>query len=154
MNTYEKREQKLFIVAIIAAIVLIISLFLPYITTIEKGGDMDSVSMIKLGDLYSEIGIDFYAVFFTGCAVLIGIFSLITLVGAIKKKPVLLIIFSLLILGIILLMNWDLGDRGVVPSKYLKFGMSYYLYLLSVITSVVTGIVARVFRKKADYEIE
>lgn len=160
MNKYEKKEQKVFIVAIIAAIVLIINLFLPYITPTERykerHDDYYDISIMELSDEFS--GDDehdkFYMVFFTICSILMGGFALITLIGAIKKKTALLIIFPILILGIILLMNWDLNGQGLVPSEYAKFGIGYYLYLLSIITSVATGIIAISLRKKSDYEVE
>ena len=77
--------------------------------------------------------------------ILIASIILIILFTLLNKKIV-TIIFSVLLLGSALLMNYDIVSRGVIPSSRYTYGISYYLLpimaiimLASIITLMVKG---------------
>lgn len=61
----------------------------------------------------------------------VGVLSLITLLFTLLKKPIAVFIFNLLTFGAYCLLIWDLKDRGVVPGRDYDWGISYYLYFIS-----------------------
>ncbi len=64
------------------------------------------------------------------------------------NKSVLTIIFSI-IMGISsLLMNYDIVDRGVIPSSNYTYGITYYLYILLAIIMLVCSIINIINNKK------
>lgn len=62
-----------------------------------------------------------------------GIFSLITLLVALFKKPVAVIIFNVFTLGAYYLTIWDFKDRGVMPNSNYDWGIAYYLYYIGIV---------------------
>jgi glucan phosphoethanolaminetransferase (alkaline phosphatase superfamily) len=64
------------------------------------------------------------------------------------NKSVLAIIFSI-IMGISsLLMNYDIVDRGVIPSSKYTYGLTYYLYIILTIIILVCSIINIINNKK------
>lgn len=81
----------------------------------------------------------------------IGLFSLLTLLFSLLKKPVPTIIFNLLNFGAFRLLSWDFEDRGVIPSGNFDWSISYYLYhicALIVIAGAVWCLVTKIQAKK------
>ena len=75
---------------------------------------------------------------------------ILTLIFTLFNKRILGIIFGLLILGSSLLMNYDIVDRGVIPSSQYTYGIAYYLYpIMAVIILVSVVILIVKNRKKA-----
>lgn len=73
--------------------------------------------------------------------VLIALFALL-------NKSVLTIIFSI-VMGISsLLMNYDIVDRGVIPSSKYTYGFTYYLYIPLAIIILVCSIINIINNKK------
>lgn len=67
---------------------------------------------------------------------------------ALLNKSVLTIIFSI-VMGISsLLMNYDIVDRGVIPSSKYTYGLTYYLYIPLAIIILVCSIVNIINNKK------
>ena len=55
----------------------------------------------------------------------------------------------MLLLGSSLLMNYDIVDRGVIPSTQYTYGISYYLYPIMAIVIIVSVIILIVKNKKS-----
>ena len=79
--------------------------------------------------------------------VLIGSIILVLLFTSFNKR-VLSIIFALLLLGSSLLMNYDIVDRGVIPSTKYTYGISYYIYPIIAVVIIVSSIILIVKNKK------
>lgn len=71
--------------------------------------------------------------------VLIGS-TILILLFIVFNKRVLSIIFSLLLLGSSILMNYDIVDRGVIPSTKYTYGISYYIYPIIAVVIIVSSI--------------
>jgi glucan phosphoethanolaminetransferase (alkaline phosphatase superfamily) len=82
------------------------------------------------------------------------IFIILTLLFASLSKPVLTIIFSALMGISSILMNYDIVDRGVIPSSKYTYGISYYLYIAISILIIVSSIVIIVKKKKEKKNVK
>ena len=72
----------------------------------------------------------------------------LTILFSLLNKSVLTIIFSI-IMGISsLLMNYDIVDRGVIPSSTYTYGLAYYLYVPLAIIILVCSIINIINSKK------
>ncbi len=80
--------------------------------------------------------------------IVIIVSTVLVLLFAIFNRRVLSIIFSLLLLGSSLLMNFDIVSRGVMPSSRYTYGISYYLYPIMAILMIIVTIVLIVKNKK------
>lgn len=73
--------------------------------------------------------------------------TVLVIVFAILKKPVLTIIFDIILAISSLAMNYDIVSRGVLPSAKYTYGISYYLYII--IAIIVLGCsIMQIYRKK------
>lgn len=66
---------------------------------------------------------------------------ILTLIFTLFNKRILGIIFGLLILGSSLLMNYDIVDRGVIPSSQYTYGIAYYLYPIMAVIILVSVVI-------------
>ena len=73
---------------------------------------------------------------------------ILILVFTIFNKRILNIIFGILLLGSSLLMNFDITDRGVIPSSRYTYGFAYYLYPIIAIVIIISIIILMVKNKK------
>lgn len=146
------------IVALVGAVLMLVSLFLPFavanedmIERIEKypdelvfeDGDMTSsdlktISLVKFSYLFSNLYKDsdngtFYLVF--GIVALV-VTALCVLLSA-CKKPIGAVVFSLLSYGVFYLWNYDLSfDREIVPGRNFDYGIGYYIYYLAIAITI------------------
>ena len=63
--------------------------------------------------------------------VLIGLipgFALLTLLAVWRRKPVMTLVFDLLMGGTFYLVNWDFVDRGIMPSSGRVWAIAHHLY--------------------------
>lgn len=141
------------LIVIIVSLVSVIGLFLPYIASTEeyreylqaKGAekiydnvdltaqDTKELSLFEYSKVYyqgrQEIfrndaeGI-FYAVIFAAP----GLLGLLTFICALRKRAIPMGILSLVMGGAIRLINWDVVDRGIMPSVNRVWGISHSLY--------------------------
>ena len=177
-NTNPKKKCSIsFMITLIFSVIMLLGLFLPYFSateeyksTLEKHPDsfyseelnmtnMDAVnvSMIEVGKIYykgsetfnSQAYQAFYKYYIPISIILIGLFSLLILLCSITKKPILMIILSILILLVFHIMNWDFTDRGIIPGNHYVFGIAYYLYYISTILTFIGSIFGIIEKKKA-----
>lgn len=64
------------------------------------------------------------------------------------KKDLVVIIFDILLALSSLAMNFDIIDRGVIPSNKYTYGISYYLYGIIAVAILICSIVSIVKKKK------
>ena len=71
------------------------------------------------------------------CIVIIGLYMLLavfTLIAAMCRKPIAVMIWDLLTLGIFWVIQFDFRDRGIVPNSKFDCGIAHYLtYVLGVV---------------------
>lgn len=143
------------VIGMIISLVAIAGLFLPYIASTEAYGeylktlgpmkiydtidltaqDTKELSLLEYSKTYyqgrQEIFRDdaegiFYAVLFAAP----GLLGLLTLICALRKRAIPMGILALLMGGVIYLINWDVVDRGIMPSADRVWGISHSLYYL------------------------
>ena len=167
------------IIIIVACVVLFIGLLLPYQASTEEykeylqenpdamnveevnltNKDAINISMMENFKVYSyamnnsegnswlagEATINFILI------IVLIVSTMLTLIFTLFNKRILGLIFGLLILGSSLLMNYDIVDRGVIPSSQYTYGIAYYLYQIMAVVILVSVIILIVKnRKKPD----
>ncbi len=157
--------ETLSIITIICILSMIAALFLPYAAAIPEHAenlklypdtvvyeaigmtseDIINISMIDYARIYYNIGntllgSSLYGIIYAGMAVLVGLFSLLTLLFAIAKKPIGIIIFDIFAFTVYYVQCWDYTERGVVPSDNYSWGMAYYIfYAAAIITALAAA---------------
>lgn len=150
-----------FIVAIVGAIMLVVTLFLPfasatdgyeeylqeysnekYVDEIDMANkDAVNLSLFEYIRIYAaaaKLGISEDTA--VACVVIIAlfaVFAVLTVLFAVLKRPIPIIIFDILSFGVFYLIKWDFEDRGVLPSRNYDLGIaSAFCYIGIVITFV------------------
>lgn len=172
----EKKVNIFKIVIIAACVILFVGLLLPYETSTEEykeqlqenpeainvkevnltNKDAINISIIENFKIYSygmnnsngnswlagESTINFIL------TIVLIVSVILVLLFTIFNKRILSIIFGILLLGSSLLMNYDIVDRGVIPSTKYTYGISYYLYPIMAIVILVSIVILIVKNRK------
>lgn len=167
-----------FFVTLIGALFMFITIFLPYTTATEEQSerfkaypdeivyekldmtakDMINISMVEYANVYGNLseqiwGDTSYGIFYIALVALIGVFSLLSILFSVLKKPIAVIIFSLLSFGVFSIQNFDYTDRGVVPSNTYEWGTAYYAFYIAFAITFVGAIwmlVSKRIQKKQE----
>ncbi len=165
------------LIAIVVALIAIVSFFLPFISATKeyseyldlradekvynssdlKVGDMKNLSLFDYAKVYLQAGKEIYRDQGTGIfyAILIGlvaVLAVLILLFALGKKPVAMIIFSIL-LGIdFFLINWDFTDRRIMPDSNRVWGIAHYAFYPIAVILLVCGIWILVEKKKLKHQ--
>lgn len=147
------------IISILGALLLVVAFFLPYATgtdeykerieanpegvSIESIGmtnaDAVDISMMEYTRVYMSaemLGVsEFYLIYVPFMAGLLAC-ALLALLFAALRKPIPVIVFSALTLGLSLFLNWDFEDRGVVPSSLYDWGVAKWIYLVAAVIAI------------------
>lgn len=141
-NITLKQENAPFILTIIGAALMTISVFLPY-----GASKTLSASAVKLAfeyyDYYGALGI-----LYISLALLICLFSLLCLIFAIRKKHIKTIVFGSLSFLIFLLQSWDYKDRGVIGGFSVKWGMGFYIPFVAFALVLAGSIILLIIKQK------
>ena len=180
MDTLKKKNNLFipFIVAVIGSALMILTIFLPYTSATKefaeridsypeavaysntdiKASDVKNVSMVQYASMYSSnskeilhqssVGI-IYVVIVVG----IGIFSLLSLIFALLKKPIPLIISDVLDFGVFTFLGWDFRDRGLIISAY-NWGIGYYLFYIGIVMALVGAVLLIMAKKKGKKQLQ
>ena len=73
---------------------------------------------------------------------------IIILLAAILKRYILALFFNIFMIGSSLVMNYDIGSRGVLPSRKYNCGISYYLYIALGAVLIVIILLAIIDKKR------
>ncbi|MBE5864775.1 MAG: hypothetical protein E7292_01005 [Lachnospiraceae bacterium] len=115
--------------------------------------DAVHISLFEYVRMYAEaINQDMHKVISIVCLVLIGIFAgftLLTLLMALLKKPIGIIIFDLLALGAFRIVCFDFQDRGVVPNSSYSCGIAGYMVYATGVVVLAGAIWLFVEKRKA-----
>lgn len=124
--------------ALVGSVLMCVSLFLPYIT----GGyaEIKSASMVSYVMLALDKGAQYTGSTLLGTIMLvivifIGLFSLLSVLFSIIKKPIPLIIFTILAIVVFCVLCWDFTDRGVVGEHAMSWGAAFYTFIIGAVIS-------------------
>lgn len=152
-----------FLITLFAAILFAMAFFMPYATVTEEyedyyiggyyysdvdmdGDDLKNVSLMDFASIYSEIG-DEYIVY-TMFISFLALFAFLSLLFAILKKPIPIIVFSVISLFIFFVLSFAFSERSIVPSARYDRGFGYFIMIVSIIISFVGSIIMVSTRKK------
>lgn len=167
MSTNLKNHKLLipFIIALVGAVLMAVTVFLPYATAIDDHAesikehpdqivyeelditaeDMFHISMVEYANVYNQLSEQFWGssangIFYVVIVALIAGFALLAVLFSVLKKPIAIIIFTILSFGVFYLQNWDYTDRGVIPSSSYDWGAGYYLFYAATIITIVGAV--------------
>lgn len=154
-----------FLATSIAAAIMVICVFLPFGSAIGEHAESirekpDAILDEELGVVAEDllhVSIAEYAKYYFGLseqiwgdsisgviyvvlASAIGGFALLTMMFALLKKPIAVLIFDLLGFGAFNIEKWDFSDRGVIPSEDYGWGLGYYIFYIGFAVSFVSAI--------------
>ena len=141
------------LIAMIVAFIAIVGFFLPFISATQDYRDymadktedkpfdgvditvreiMD-ISLFKYAKVYLQSGEAFFGssgmgTFYGGLMSLIPGLALLVLLAAWRERPVLTLILDLLMGGAFYIVNWDIVDRGIMPSGDRVWAIAHHLY--------------------------
>ncbi len=166
------------LVTLFGTILMAVTVFLPYSTAIDEraefiknmpdaviyedldmtASDLYNVSMIEYAKVYSGLseqllGNSLYGVIYVIFVSLIGGLSLISLLFALVRKPIAVVVFNLMAFAVFLMQNWDYTDRGVIPSSSYGWGIGYYIFFFGTVIAIIGAILMLIAKIKSK-EIE
>lgn len=175
MTSLRKKMNANSVICLIAAVVMIVAVFLPYAVARDAFREvlaqmpeseciegtkitlrsMNKVSMVEFLQIYAATPAGAAAVKFCGSLVVImGVMAVVGGVFALLKKPVHLLLCNIVVFAVFYLHNGNYSNRGVVPSWEYRFGIGYYLFFVAVIVSLAGGIWMLREKKKPETEEE
>lgn len=150
-----------FLITLIGSVLLLVMILLPYASAKDDykeylqsspndyyvseikmtNASAVNISMLEYGRIYMETARQgVYRDVSILCIALISLFaffSLLTLIMALLKKPIGIIIFDILVLAIFWLIHFDYADRGVLPSSSYGWGIANYLtYIIGIAVAI------------------
>ncbi len=161
------------IVALVAAALMVVAYFLPYASATQDyrdalmtmpdyvqsdelgmtNADIADMSLFEYARVYAAAGdlgarTAFTAVYLP---LLVGAVALpvLALLFAVLRKPVPVIVFSVLAVALLQLLNWDFEDRLVVPNSSYDVGIARWVYLAAGIAAIAGAVWAIVLRRQA-----
>lgn len=161
------------IIAVIGAVCMLLTVFLPYSTATQKqkdnlnrypdavlyeelgmkAKDLLNLSLMEYTRVYSSdtsLGNDIGVLYIVLLAV-IGGMTLLALLKTIKGKPVGSLVFTGISLAAFLLLRFDFVDRGVVPSESYTWGFGYYLFYIGIIAVAAGAVWQFAIKRRGEY---
>lgn len=154
-----------FILTLLATLFMLSCIFIPYATATPEQAeklalfpdaqiddslsltakDMQDISMVKYAYMYSAIKDQSAANALVSniciaMVVLIGVFSLLAILFSLWRKPIPVIIFTLLAYGVFAAQNFDYTDRGIIPSNAYDWGLAHTLFPIAVIIALASAV--------------
>ena len=129
--------------ALVGSVLMLVSLLLPYIT--GGYGDIQSYSMVSYvklafdeGNKYA--GTSVFGVIMLVMVIIIGLFSLLSFVFSLARKPIPVLIFTVLACIAFCVQCWDFTDRGVIGENALSWGSAFYAFIIGVIIALAGAV--------------
>ena len=149
----EKKLTMPRVLIIISAMITMCAFFLPYISqtgdarayylahdtaklfdNVEMtASDMADISIFEYAKVYflageetlksKDAGISYGCLFSS-----LAIFSLLIMLCAVGKMPILIMLWDALMAGAFWIINWDIAGRGIMPVSTAEWGTAYYIY--------------------------
>lgn len=157
---------------IIAALLLVASFFLPYVSATAPYREAMSAmpdfivneeADIAVGDLV-DISLFEYALMYANAPALgesgaylvyvpllaaEGVLSLLALLFAVLRKPIPVMVLVVLAAGLIAILNWDFSDRGIITGERYVEGVAHWTYLAGIVLSMASAVWLLVLKVRA-----
>ena len=168
-----------FVIALCAALIAVVSFFLPYICASEEYGeylenqgdrqafssgdmtyrDMKSLSLFEYAKIYFQEGKEIFhnettGIFYGVLMSSSGVLSLLILFSVLRKRPILAFILNAVLGGICYMVYWDFTDRGIMPDNSRVWGISFYMLYACVATIALSTIWMFIEKRKAKKEVK
>ena len=165
------------IFGIMSACIAIIGFFLPFIsatpeyskyfdtranekvyeTTDITVGDMKDMSLFEYAKVYAQAGEEIYHDQTSGMiyVVIIGaivVAAIIALFCTLGKKPILMMLCSIIMGGAFYIINWDFIDRRIMPNSHRVWGIAHSLYYPCTAILLICAIWLLIAKRKAKKE--
>ena len=164
-----------FLIALIATILMAACLLLPFGSATDDhaeklqkypdtvlysnlnmtAGDMVDMSIIEYAGIYNGLAQEIFGnashgTIYVVFAALIGGFALLAALFTILRKPIGILIFSILSFVVFMLWSRDFTDRGVIPSSTYDWGIGYYLFYIATVAALFGAIWMLVCKHKTQ----
>ncbi len=164
-NRIKKQLTVPAMIALIATVLMITSVFLPYGVAIDEraewieehpdyvvykdmnitASDMKNVSILEYTRIYYTLCDEFwhdssYGAFYLAIFCLIVGLSAIAGLFALGRKPIGTILFALMAMGVFQIQNTDYTMRGVLPNTYYDWGIAHSLFPTAVAVAIVASV--------------
>ena len=153
------------VLALAGALLMLLTIFLPYIAVTEEvedtvevyqelfdvdmdEGDYKSISMTKIPGLLNESE-DGVGTIYSVIVILVAGFAALAALCAFFKKPILTIICGIISAVVFTVQNTIYTASEIVPSDYLKWGIAYYVFYIAAILLLVGAIAIMVSKRAA-----
>lgn len=175
VNVAKKKMMLPFVITVVCSVLFLLTVFLPYATAkpehkawlrehaeldyVEEigmtNGEAVDLSLVEFMRIYAEaIRQDMQKEISIACIVIIAIFtglSVITLLLALFKKPIGVMVFDVLAMVAFRIIHFDFEDRGVIPSSSYDWGITntlVYVFGVCVLGVAVWLLVTKIKYKK------
>ena len=151
----EKTKRMLYpwLVMLVGAVLLLITLLLPYASSTKEHKEMPNVSLVEYVRIYATAasydGYKDAAVATVVIIVIFAVLSLLTMLLSVLKKTIGVIVFDFLALISFHLIHFDFADRGVLPSNWYNWGIASCLGYIAGIAVIAGAVWMIVVRRKA-----
>lgn len=166
-----KKMNVTFIATVIASLMLIATLFLPFVSATESNrerllkypeyenietagltnADLTDISLFEYVKVYSHMAkndiLRGVSIICLSIIAAFAVFSIMTLLFSILKKPIAIIIFNILAMLDFWAIRFDFSDRGVVPSQSYNWGVANYIVFVFGVLILAGAIVMLVGKK-------
>lgn len=158
----ERRKSKIrppHIMVLISVLIIVIALFLPYMTAtgdlteyIEKhpdrveieslgltASDLANIPIISVSNIITGVYGEDDGTIANVIVCVLGGFLALTTLFAILKKPIAIMVFDLLSLGVFFFLNFLMKEDFISPDKY-AWGCGYYILLIASVVAFAGAI--------------
>lgn len=169
-KTLNEKLKLPFIVALIGVLVLVVGMFLPYMTAVGEMGeyieknpdrieikdleltasDLKDIPMISVSHIITGIYGEDDGTIANVIVMVFGGFLVLTALFVILKKPIAVIIFDLFTYGAFAFLNTSMKEDFIDPDKY-AWGIGYYaitLAFIAVIAAAIWMLVKKIITRK------
>lgn len=161
-----------YLVTLVAVVLLIVSIFLPYATATEEAAeeleileeleaipgdleakDFESLSLVGFATVYNKLEGDETGDIFTAFVAVIGALSVIALLFVLGRKPGGILIFSVLAYLVSFVMDMACKSAGIGNGEAYNWGLAHTTFPLAVVLAVVGSIWMIVKKRAAKKEL-
>ena len=160
-KTLNEKIKIPYFVALLGVVILIISIFLPYLNAVGATAELIELaesmgvdsgitatpSMMSVNEVYTSVYGEDDGTIVNVIVIAFGVLAALTAVFVFLKKPIAVIIFNLIACGAFVFLNWATKEDLVGEDKY-AWGIGYYLILIAAI-AVFVGAVWMIVAKKS-----
>lgn len=163
-----------FVAVLLGSLMLIASVFLPFASarkeyrdylheeadqiyvgeinmTNADAVDISLIEFVRMATVAKDIeGSKEYAITTMVIISTYALFTLLTTLFSLLKKPIATAIFSILAFGVFMLNKWDFEDRGVIPSGTYDWGSAEVVCYVGVAIVIIGSILLRAAKKKGE----